>query len=193
MLSIKDIEPYLMARRPELVRFAFMQLRDHGKAEDAVQEALMAALQNLDRFQHRSEVKTWLFCILKNKIVDQIRQGGRELALQDIAADAEDEHELMDKLFKQNGMWRRDARPSHWVEPDDSLQNQQFWRIFEACMTHLPERNARVFMMREILELDTREICETLAISDSNCWVILHRARLGLRNCLEVRWFGGEV
>jgi len=193
MLSIEDIEPYLKARRPELVRFAAMQLRDRDKAEDAVQETLMAAFVNLERFEQRSELKTWLFGILKNKIVDQIRQGGRELALTDVVADEADESEFMDKLFKQNGLWRSNARPSHWVEPDDSLQNQQFWRVFDACMTHLPERTARVFMMRELLELETQEICQTLAISDSNCWVILHRARLGLRNCLEIQWFGEKA
>jgi len=193
MLTIEDIEPYLMERRPELVRFAVMQLRDRDKAEDAVQETLMAAFVNLHRFEHRSELKTWLFGILKNKIVDQIRQGGRELALNDVVADDADESEFMDKLFKQNGLWQNDARPSHWVEPDDSLQNQQLWRVFEACMTHLPERTARVFMMRELLELETQEICQTLAISDSNCWVILHRARLGLRNCLEIQWFGEKA
>ncbi len=193
MLTIEDIEPYLMERRPELVRFAVMQLRDRDKAEDAVQETLMAAFVNLHRFEHRSELKTWLCGILKNKIVDQIRQGGRELALNDVVADDADESEFMDKLFKQNGLWQNDARPSHWVEPDDSLQNQQLWRVFEACMTHLPERTARVFMMRELLELETQEICQTLAISDSNCWVILHRARLGLRNCLEIQWFGEKA
>lgn len=130
---------------------------------------------------------------MKNKIVDQIRRGGRELSLQDMTSDDEDEHDLLDKLFKNNGLWHRDARPSHWVEPDDTLQNQQFWQVFEACMTHLPERNARVFMMREILELETQEICYTLALSESNCWVILHRARLALRNCLGTQWFGEKA
>lgn len=116
--------------------------------------------------------KTWLFGILKNKIADQIRRSGRELALQDLTGEDDDESGVLGKLFKQNGLWRKDARPSHWVEPDDSLQNQQFWQVFDACMTHLPERNARVFMMGEVLDLDAPEICKTLAISDSNCWVI---------------------
>ena len=55
----------------------------------------------------------------------------------------------------------------------------------------MPERTARVFMLREVMELTTEEICQELAITPTNLWVILHRARLALRECLEIKWFGG--
>ena len=83
-----------------------------------------------------------------------------------------------------------EGRPNDWRDPEDSLEQQQFWRVFEACLTYLPENTARVFMMREVLELDTNEICAELGISQSNCHVILHRARNALRLCLDKGWFG---
>lgn len=192
MLRAEDISPYLEERRGDLARFAQIQLRDAQLAEDVVQETLMAALAGIERFEHRSQLKSWVFGILKHKITDQIRRRGREMALSDVAGEEEGETETLDRLFNRHGFWRRDMRPSRWVDPDESMQNQQFWQVFEACLTHLPERTARVFTMREILELETREICATLQISDSNCWVILHRARLALRHCLSDQWFSEE-
>ncbi len=190
MLAVEAIQPYLEARRADMVRFAALQLGDHSLAEDAVQEALMAALQAHQDFQQRAQLKTWVYGILKRKIVDQIRLRGRELCLSELNDDEDtNDEELMTHLFNAMGFWRAQSRPSLWVDPEESLNQQQFWRIFEACLTHLPSRSARVFMMREMLELETCEICRTLDISENNCWVILHRARLGLRHCLTHTWF----
>lgn len=187
MLTEKDITPYLEERRGDLLRFAQLQLGDRQRAEDVVQETLMAALNGGKNFERRSQVKSWIFGILKHKIIDEIRRSDRERRLGDIAPEGDEV--LVEQLFNRYGFWRGETRPSRWVDPDESLENQQFWQIFEACLTHLPDRMARVFMMREILELETKEICANLGISTSNCWVILHRARLGLRHCLSEEWF----
>lgn len=191
MLPAETILPYLEARRADLLRFATMQLGDPSLAEDAVQEAMLAALRNHASFQQRAQLKTWVYGILKRKIVDQIRLRGRELCLSELSDDDEENQheELMTQLFNNMGFWRMQSRPSPWVDPEDSLNQQQFWRIFDACLHHLPSRSARVFMMREMLELETGEICNTLNISENNCAVILHRARLGLRHCLSHTWF----
>ncbi len=190
MLLAEDILCYLDERRPDLVRFAEIQLGDHALAEDAVQETLLAALRGLEQFQGRAQLKTWVYGILKRKIVDEIRRRGRELALSDLAEnDQQSEDDIIDRLFNAHGFWRNDTRPSLWADPEESLNQQQFWRIFEACLTHLPNSNARVFMMREMLELQTPEICTALGISEKNCWVILHRARLRLRHCLSEGWY----
>ncbi len=175
-------------RRSDLVRFATLQLRDPSLAEDVVQEALLAAEQGIGDFAGRSSVKTWVYSILKRKIIDALRTRHRETPISQLGNSAEDGEEL-DDLFDQRGFWATEHRPHRWSDPEDALEQQQFWRVFELCLDVLPERTARVFSMRELLGLDTEEICQALSISTSNCWVILHRARMGLRLCLEERWF----
>lgn len=164
--------------RSDMLRFAQLQLRDPHLAEDAVQEAITAALQP-GKFEQRSQLRTWVFAILRNKIIDIIRERSRH------PVDTYTEDEELDDQFKPNGHWRRDQRPADWHHPEASFANQQFWVIFEICLNELPENPARVFMMREHLGLEVKEICEELSISESNCWVLMHRARMRLRKCLE--------
>lgn len=179
--------------RREMLRFALLQLRDQASAEDAVQETMLAALQGAERFAERSRLKTWVFSILRNKIVDIIRRRVREPVHEYLEQELDDAE--FDPLFKSNGHWQHDARPSDWGDPARSLENQKFWAVFDACLQRLPPATARVFMMREMLGLETAEICRELAISSSNCWVVLHRARMALRLCLEQKWFtnGGRA
>ena len=182
----------LTALRPDLVRFARLQLRDAATAEDAVQECLLAALGNRTHFANRSSLKTWVFGILRHKIVDLIRARTREpnlSALLDDTADDESAERLTAASFDANGHWRNEARPGRWADPEDAFEQQQFWAVFEACLDRLPEKTARIFAMRELLGLETDEICQEAGISTANCWVILHRARHALRACLEVKWF----
>ncbi|MHB1098173.1 MAG: sigma-70 family RNA polymerase sigma factor [Burkholderiales bacterium] len=167
----------------DMLKFARIQLRDDSAAEDAVQEALAAALSNRKSFESRSRLKTWVFGILKNKIVDIIRDRIRSPSVEEIPEHAYDD------LFDENGRWQEDTRPADWGNPEKSASNGQFWQIFELCLTRLPENAARIFMMREMLGLETEEICKELGISSTNCWVVLHRARMGLRLCLNERWF----
>ena len=164
--------------RIDMIRFARLQLRDEHLAEDVVQEAIAAALKP-GTFEQRSQLKTWVFAILRNKIVDVIRERSRH------PLDTYSEDEELDDQFKTNGHWRRDQRPANWSTPEVSFENEQFWVIFEACLNGLPENPARVFMMREHLGLKVGEICTELSISESNCWVLMHRARMRLRKCLE--------
>lgn len=184
-LKIQEIHTALAALRPQLLRFARLQLRSDAQAEDAVQEAMLAALAGADRFAGAAAAKTWVFAILKNKIIDELRRRQREGA---VMAVVEDEGEDFDELFDRRGHW--EEPPAAWADPEAALENSQFWVVFEACLDGVPAKPGRVFMMREILGLETDEICKELGISSSNCWVLLHRARLGLRECLSRRWFG---
>jgi RNA polymerase sigma-70 factor (ECF subfamily) len=186
-----DRQTELNALRPDLLRFARLQLRDAGAAEDAVQETLLAALQGSHRFENRSSYKTWLISILRNKIIDIIRSQNREITASSLADDEDGDDGLTETLFERGGHWQRDAAPARWADPDASFEQRQFWAVFEACLDHLPAKTARVFMMREFLGFDTDEICKETGISTSNCWVVLHRARMGLRTCLETKWFVG--
>ncbi len=178
----------IAALRHDMVRFARLQLRDEQAAEDAVQEAIAAAIGSRDRYAGRSKLKTWVFSILRNKIIDLIRERQRH-PVQSFDEELDTE---INKLFDDRGHWSKDGRPSDWKQPQQDLENEQFWRVFDACLNYLPENTARVFMMREMLGLDTEEICNELAISESNCWVILHRARSRLRLCLTENWFDGD-
>jgi RNA polymerase sigma-70 factor, ECF subfamily len=181
-LTSGDIEQH----RNYLLRYARLQLRDAGAAEDAVQDTLIAALEGLDRFAGNSSVKTWLTGILKHKIIDHHRRQSREQPLTE--DDERSESEAVDTLFKADGHWNN--RPRHWGDPDQSLENKKFLEALELCTKNLPAKTARVFMMRDVLEVETEAICKELNITSTNCWVMLHRARLSLRECLEITWFG---
>lgn len=175
--------------RPYLLRYALMHLRDATAAEDVVQETLLAGIEGMARFSGKSSVKTWLTGILKHKIIDHLRRQSREVPLDAGGADADtSEAEAIDALFVANGHWRE--RPTDWGSPERTLENKRFWEVFEMCARLMPARTARVFAMREVMELSTDEICKELGITATNCWVMLHRARLALRECLELKWFG---
>lgn len=174
--------------RDYLLRYASLQLRDAGAAEDAVQDTLIAALEGRERFAGKSSVKTWLTGILKHKIIDHVRRQSREQPLLANDGDERSEAEAIDALFLEDGHWRQP--PSDWGDPDTALQNKAFLEVFEQCAKGMPARTARAFMMREVMDMDTDEICKELEVSTTNCWVMLHRARLALRECLEIKWFG---
>ena len=171
--------------RPYLLRYASLQLRDAAAAEDAVQEALLAALAGEANFASRSNLRTWLTGILKHKIVDTIRRQSRERPASDLEPDGDAAD--FDALFDRRGHW--EEAPAAWQQPEGSLQQKQFFTALEACLRALPERTARAFMMREHLGLETSEICKELGITATHCWVMLHRARMALRLCLETNWF----
>ncbi len=187
--NLLDDERYLSEIRRDMIKFAHLQLRDEAKAEDVVQEALIVALDKTKEFAGRSALKTWVFAILKNKIVDLIRQQSRTTNISAFSVEEESMDQTFEALFKANAHWMPEARPSNWGNPEESLRQEQFWIVFDACLKHLPENTARVFMMREFLEFETNEVCQELSLTISNCNVILHRARNGLRRCLEANWF----
>ena len=160
-------------------------MRDTAAAEDAVQETLLAALAGEANFAGRSNLRTWLTGILKHKIVDTIRRQSREQPVSEF--DAQYEAAGFDAQFDRRGHW--EEPPDAWEQPEGALGQKQFLAALEACLRALPERTARVFMMREHLGLETPEICKELEITATHCWVMLHRARMSLRLCLGKNWF----
>lgn len=183
MTAPPDYFSQIDALRPPLLKYARLQLRNAAWAEDAVSETVLAALERPQAFAGHSQLKTWLIGILKHKLVDQIRKNSRELSTT-TADDCEDLDEL---LFSADGHWRES--PHDWGSPEDALRQVDFMRVLEACVEKLPGQQGRLFMMREWLELDTDEICKALTITPTNLWVMLHRARLRLRECLQSGWF----
>lgn len=177
--QIVDLHDYLQ-------KFARLQLRNDAWAEDAVSETVLAALSKPQAFEHRSQLKSWLVGILKHKIVDALRQHGRE-----VSASSHDEDDSFDPLdligYQADGHFVEP--PADWGNPEKDLSNQQFMRVMDACVNQLPATQGRLFLMREWLELSAEEICKDLALTPTNLYVQLHRARLRLRACLELNWF----
>jgi len=183
---------FITELRQQMHRFAMLQLGDQHWAEDAVQEALVGALQNAGAFGGRAALKTWVFAILKHKIADVLRQKGRLVDASSLLREGEDNNDDCAALFDSRGHWRREERPLAWGDPEWSFGQEQFWRVFEACLENLPPQQARVFMMREFIGLQTKEICAATNMTTSNLFVVLHRARLRLRECLENNWYARE-
>ncbi len=186
-------EPELSAQfevhRNYLLRVARLQLRNDELAEDVVQDTLVAALQGAAGFSGKSSVKTWLTGILKHKIVDAIRRKKANLEL--TALNDEGTVDDLDALFDDTGHWEQ--APAAWGNPEAALERREFFDIMDFCLEKLPPNTARVFMLREVMELSSEEICKELAISATNLWVIMYRARILLRECLEKNWFAAQA
>jgi RNA polymerase sigma-70 factor (ECF subfamily) len=180
------LESQLAQHQPYLLRFARLQLRNDAWAEDAVSETLLAALSRPQSFDNRSQLKTWLVGILKHKVVDILRQRQREVSLEAHEGDGSEELDAL--MFKADGHFA--AQPADWGDPEQELNSRQFFAVLEACAEKLPPAMARVFLMREWLELSSEDICKELQLTPTNLYVQLHRARLRLRACLELNWFG---
>lgn len=182
----------LAEHRPVLMRYARLHLRDAVAAEDAVQETLVAALQSVGSFGGNSSLQTWLIAILRRKLIDHLRRGRREIAAADAGLETaeSDESGLINRLFEGDGHWA--MPPAAWTRPDAALEQAEFSAAFEECVRGLPERTAQAFVLREVDGLEAAEICKELAISASNYWVLMHRARLRLRECLQKRWFASR-
>lgn len=184
-----NADPAFLARvREDMLRFARLQLGSDDEAEDAVQEALAGALKNATNFRGEAALKTWIIAILKNKVADILRQRQRRPVVASQIQETDQEGALP-AVFDRKGMWRDAARPARWEDPEADLHSSQFLAVFDACLNRLPPQQGRVFMMREVVELETQEICTELGLSVSNVHVILHRARLALRACLQLHWF----
>lgn len=188
MTSDAQLHLELKTLRPALLRFAALQLRNDALAEDVVQDTLIAVLEKPDRFAGQSSLRTYVTGILKHKIIDALRASSRECRIE--TEDGQSDADVIDALFKPDGHTM--DMPRQWGNPDATLEQKDFFRIMELCLERLPARNARIFMMREWLELETGEICKELGISTSNAWVMLYRARVQLRECLDLNWFGNR-
>ncbi len=183
---------FLKDLRSQMLKFATLQLSDPIVAEDTVQEALVGALRNVSSFAGQAALKTWVFAILKNKIIDTIRQRQKLAAIRPLVSFGDDQNRT-EEFFDRRGMWRPENRPAAWGNPEENLLGQDFWRVFDACINHLPGQQGRVFMMREFMDMATPEICMEAGVTVSNLNVLLHRARLRLRDCLETHWFAASA
>jgi RNA polymerase sigma-70 factor (ECF subfamily) len=162
------------------------RLKNADAAEDAVQEALLGGLKNLSHFPPESDIGPWLMGILKKKVVDRQRQSTR------VDTATGDSDPILDKLFNKDGNWTEAARTADPLRLD-SLEQSEFMEILKRCLTGLPPNQAAVFVGRELNERNPEDLCKELDVSTTNLWVLMHRARLRLAECIRARWAMGEA
>ena len=182
--SLSSPEQWVDLHGDALFRFALLRVRDAHLAEELVQETFCAALQAQEKYSGLSSERTWLIGILKHKVIDNFRRMSRERPHDD-----PDLCEAVEEdFFDAKGRWR--VQPGDWsTSPDEALERKEFWEVLQSCMERLPDRLRQVFALREVDGTDSGEICKVLGISSTNLWVMMHRARVQLRQCLENHWF----
>jgi RNA polymerase sigma-70 factor, ECF subfamily len=180
-----DPETLLTAHGDDLYRYALSRLRDPHAAEDMVQETFLAALADPERFRGESSPRTWLTGILRHKICDHLRRRCRE---RPTAGDDELHDPVCEDMFIADGHFRHP--PQEWQrDPAAQAQDREFWEVYNRCLKSLPSRQAAAFTLRELEQQAPEQVCQELELTATNLWVLLHRARLRLRACLEQRWF----
>lgn len=187
-----DPESWVDQHGDYLYNYALFRVKDGDIARDLIQETFLAAVRAKDNFAGDSSIRTWLTAILKRKIIDYFRTSRREIPMSELElSDAFSESLFQDK-GKWIACWKHDRGPLKWGRaPQDALEQEEFWRALEVCLGKLPEALSRAFVLREIEELKTDEICNVLDITSTNLWVLLHRARVRLRQCIEDNWIRG--
>ena len=166
-----------------LYRYALSRLRDAEASEEVVQETFVAGLKHVDQYARTGPERAWLLGILKRKIVDHVRLRSRASSTDAV----EGSDDFWESLFDKRGFWKADPR-IFGSDPSAPLERREFWAIFRKCLDGLPERQADAFVLREMDGKSSEEICKDLEVSSSNLWVLLHRARLRLANCMKSRW-----
>jgi len=166
-----------------LFRFALLHVRNQTAAEELVQETFVAALSST--FRAQCSERTWLVGILKHKIIDQFRKSQRE---QSADPSLNESDPIVGRTFTKMGRWKIPPRKCD-IDPAALMENAEFWEAFTGCVGALPEKMAQAFSMRMLDDEKPDTVCQVLAITPTNLWMLLHRARARLRQCLEAKWF----
>jgi RNA polymerase sigma-70 factor (ECF subfamily) len=171
-----------------LYTYALTRLNDEEQARDLVQETFLAALERIGQFEGKSTERTWLTAILKHKIIDIYRK--RSSGLARITEELNAQQEQVEFFDAADGHWNAPYYPQLLgIEDQDPLSNKEFSRILQECIQKLPALWLAVFTMKHMEEQSTDIICSELKVTPSNFWVIIHRAKLNLRQCLQKNWF----
>jgi RNA polymerase sigma-70 factor (ECF subfamily) len=180
------VSQWVREHSDELYSWAFHKTSDEGAAQDLIQETFISAFQHFEKFQGSSSPKTWLFSILKNKIIDYYRLKAKGISLSNIDANQDETAQW----FDGDSRWKKEFKPQAWdTENENLLDNPEFETALNNCMGKLPIAWSSCIQLKYLSEKDSADICQQLSITASNLWQILHRAKLHLRNCLEKNWF----
>ncbi|TBN01332.1 sigma-70 family RNA polymerase sigma factor [Hyunsoonleella flava] len=165
-----------------LFNYTITRVSDREIAQDLVQETFLAGLKSMKNFKGEASERTWLISILKRKIIDHYRKINSNKGKAEVRInynDAESEGDWLEE---------RVADPFDKTA-EDTLQNNELGDAIHNCLGKLPQKQADVFKMKTILNYETEVICNELGITASNLWVIIHRARTAMADCLKTNWF----
>ncbi len=179
--SKNDIISWVNLYTSDLYAFTLVKVGQKEIAEDLVQETFLSAYQSYQKFEGKSAPKTWLFSILKHKIADHFRSKYKK--------SIEPSSSLTRNYFDENDRWKEECKPVKWPGEKDLPDDPEFKKALNHCMDMLPQKWSSVVRLKFLEEHDSPSVCSTLEITSSNFWQIIHRAKLQLRNCLEIKWF----
>ena len=164
-----------------MYRFALLRVKNEEHVDDIVQNTILAALQAKDTFAGRSTERTWLFGILKNKLLEYYRETNKNNKYQ---LELKDEIDPCDADFDGKGHWQ--ALPFDWgIDPENAFENKQIYQILSGCIDQLSPKFRELYVLREIEGLDPETICKDFKITSNNLCVMLHRVRNLLKKCME--------
>jgi len=177
-----DLTQWVEDYASDLYSWAHYKLSDEELAKDLVQDTFLAAAEKLTTFKGDSSPKTWLFSILKHKIIDQYRKK--------VNIPLEDEEAVLSTFFDKDGEWRADKKPMNWHEEENNLlDDDNFQSVLKNCIGNLPDKWNACVTSKYLMDKNSEEICQELEISHTNYWQMMHRAKLQLRECIEENWF----
>lgn len=169
-----------------LYAYALGRLNDEELARDLVQDTFLSALEKTKSFRGDCTERTWLTAIIKYKIIDIYRKKSNAFAARDEYGAAADEEDFFEPDLHH---WKKEHWPAPFgVEDHDPLHNKEFMAILQKCMQKLPPLWMSVFRLKHMDDEGTEDICRHLKITSSNFWVIIHRAKVNLRSCLQKNW-----
>jgi RNA polymerase sigma-70 factor (TIGR02943 family) len=190
---MSDPATWVDAYGDRLFRYALSRIRDARAAEDLIQETLLAAFKGRDRFKGESAELTWMIGILRNKIFEHLRRQAREVPLSP-ATDGEDRGDREESLFDGTGHWKEAVAPADWGgEPQKKAESAEFASALKDCLEALTPNVARAFVLREMEGVAHRACADALGVPPGRLAVLLYRARLRLRRCLERGLFAPEA
>lgn len=166
-----------------LYNYAVSRVDDQELAKDLVQETFLSGIKGKDNFRGQAAERTWLISILKRKIIDHYRKINSAKGKKEVRMNFYEDGE-------KKGSWLEERVPQNWGnDADRSIENAELKDALDGCIKNLPEKYRMVFLLKTVQKYETEEICNELDITPSNLWVIIHRARIQLRNCMEEKWF----
>jgi RNA polymerase sigma-70 factor (ECF subfamily) len=184
MSNLSTFNPNLWVSKyaDALYAYAIVRVHDSGIAEDIVQNTFLSAWKAKETYQGQASEKNWLYAICKNKIIDHYRKQSKNIVQ---LADSKEENSYFDEVEH----WKADTQPKEWgIDYNQPLETKEFYSVLDKCKQKLKDVQQSVFVMKYMEDLDAEEICKVLNISSSNYWVLIHRAKLHLRKCLEKNW-----
>lgn len=173
----------------ELFRYAMSKTGKVELSEDLVQETFLGGLKAMESFKGQCSERTWLFTILKFKISDHYRKASNKYEVNNSSFSFED-HSAIDDYFNEDGDWTKEATPKSWgMDASVAMENKELANALNFCIDKLPENQKQLILLKMVEEEETENVCKELNITTTNYWVIIHRAKLQLRACLEKSWF----